>query len=444
MSKIRCLGLDVQARTIAVAVSETNGQVRSVGVFPNSLHSLRKIVQQLGPADRLRACYEAGPTGFVLYWRLTALGVACDVIAPSLIPTKAGDRVKTDRRDAEKLARCLRAGDLTPIWVPTPAHEAIRDLVRAREDARQDQQRARQRLGKFLLRHGWKPPEDIKTYWTKKHVAWINASVKMDNPALQATLWDYVHEVEHMADRLQRLEKAIDDAIEAAPDQIQDVVRSLQALRGVGKITAAGIVAEVGCLSRFSNPRQLMSYAGVVSSEYSSGGRIQRGAITKTGNSHLRRPIVEAGWAYQHKPWLGGWLAKRQEAWTKKTKRPRGRHSGVCTRDTRSCWRETKRSRKSLRQSAASCLASSGYRGASRSPASGGPACCGIKGNPGPSGPAIPSHSVVTHRRHPSRLPFGSSHCAKAHCHQALTGPTGDAEDSAYTRECRLKSPGLW
>jgi transposase len=313
MSTIRFVGLDVHADTIAVAVAEVNGEVRPIGMIPNRLESIRKLVQKLGPAKDLRFCYEAGPTGYVLYWQLTGLGAVGAVVAPTLVPVKAGDRVKTDRRDAEKLARCYRAGDLTPVWVPTPAHEAVRDLVRAREDAREDQQRARQRLGKFLLRHGWKPPEDIKKNWTNKHMDWVKRQVRFEQPASQAAFLDYVHEVEHAADRLQRMEKAIDDAIAAAPAEIQEVVQALQALRGVGKIVAASVVAEVGSLSRFAKPRQLMSYSGLVSSEHSSGNRIQRGGITKTGNAHLRRVIVEAAWAYQHKPWIGGWLAKRQQ-----------------------------------------------------------------------------------------------------------------------------------
>ena len=205
-------------------------------------------MRKLGPENELRAGYEVGPTGYVLYWHLTALGVACEVIAPTLVPVKAGDRVKTDRRDAVKLARCYRAGDLTPVWVPTPAHEAIRDLVRAREDAREDQQRARQRLGKFLLRHGWRPPADVKKNWTQKHMDWIKRQVRFEPIAMQAAFLDYVHEVEHAADRLQRLEKAIDDAVAAAPPEIQEVVQALQALRGVGKIVAVSIVAEVGSL----------------------------------------------------------------------------------------------------------------------------------------------------------------------------------------------------
>jgi transposase len=320
MSNVRFVGLDVHADTIAVAVAEPDGEVRPLGVIPNRLESIRKLVAKLGSVEHLKACYEAGPTGYVLYWQLTALRVACEVIAPTLVPVKAGDRVKTDRRDAMKLARSYRAGDLTPVWVPDADHEALRDLVRAREDARQDQQRARQRLGKFLLRHGWKPPEDTKKNWTNKHMDWIKRQVRFPQPALQAVLLDYVHEVEHAADRLQRLEKAIDDVIAVAPAEIQNVVQALQALRGVGQIVAVSVVAELGSLSRFPNPRQLMSYSGLVSSEHSSGNRIQRGGITKTGNAHLRRVIVEAAWAYQHKPWIGGWLAKRQQGLDEETK----------------------------------------------------------------------------------------------------------------------------
>jgi len=320
MSKIRFIGLDVHADTIAVAVAEPKGEIRSLGIIPNRFESIRKLVHKLGAPQDLRVCYEAGPTGYVVYWQLTALGVACEVVAPTLIPTKAGDRVKTDRRDAEKLARCYRAGDLTPVWVPDAAHEALRDLVRAREDARQDQHRARQRLGKFLLRHGWRAPQDIKKNWTNKHMDWVKRQVHFEQPALQATFLDYVHEVEHAADRLQRLEKAIEDALATAPTEIQEVVKALQALRGIAQIAAVSIVAELGSLSRFSNPRQLMSYSGLVSSEHSSGNRIQRGGITKTGNAHLRRVIVEAAWAYQHKPWIGGWLAKRQQGLDEETK----------------------------------------------------------------------------------------------------------------------------
>lgn len=312
MSNIRFVGLDVHADTIAIAVAEPDGEVRALGIIPNRLESIRKMVAKLGPAKQLKVCYEAGPTGYVLYWQLTALGVACEVVAPSLVPMKAGDRVKTDRRDAAKLARSYRAGDLTPVWVPDAEHEALRDLVRTREDARQDQHRARHRLSKFLLRHGQRPPENVKKRWTLKYMTWIQEHVHFDPPALETTLLDYVHEVEHMAERIQRLETAITEAIQKAPPEMRAVIEALQALRGVAQLTAVTVVAELGSLSRFQNPRQLMGYSGLVSSEHSSGNRIQRGPITKTGNAHLRRVIIESAWAYQHRPWMGGFLLKRQ------------------------------------------------------------------------------------------------------------------------------------
>src|ERR1700690_3037801 len=172
MAKLRFVGLDVHAETIAVAVAEAGGEVRSLGIIPNRLESVRKMIGKLGSVGTVKCCYEAGPTGYVLYWQLTQLGVACEVIAPTLVPTKAGDRVKTDRRDAEKLARCYRAGELTAVWVPDAAQEALRDLVRAREAAKKDQLKARHRLGKFLLRHGQRPPTAIKA-WTQSHLQWV-------------------------------------------------------------------------------------------------------------------------------------------------------------------------------------------------------------------------------------------------------------------------------
>jgi transposase len=312
MSNVCFVGLDVHAETIAVAVAELNGEVRSYGVIPNRLESVRKLVRKLGPAKRIRACYEAGPTGYALYWQLTQLGVACEVIAPSLVPQKAGDRVKTDRRDAEKLARCYRAGELTAVWGPDEEHEALRDLVRAREAAKKDQLKARHRLGKFLLRHG-RRPEGVKT-WTKRYLEWIKSHVRFTQPALEATLEDYLHEVEHVAERILKLERAIDEAIQQAPPEIRTVVEALQALRGVAQTTAATIVSELGSLSRFQSPRQLMGYSGLVPSERSSGNRIQRGSITKTGNAHLRRVLVEAAWAYQHRPNVTGFLLRRQKS----------------------------------------------------------------------------------------------------------------------------------
>ncbi|MBI1356055.1 MAG: IS110 family transposase [Acidobacteria bacterium] len=312
MTKILFVGMDVHAETIAVAVAEQDGEVRSHGVIPNRVESIRKLVGKLGAAKRLRVCYEAGPTGYALYWQLAALGVACEVIAPSLIPRKPGERIKTDRRDAEKLARCYRAGELTAVWVPDADHEALRDLVPAREAAKKDQLRARHRLGKFLLRHAQRPPAGVKA-WTKKYLEWAHAKVRFEQPALEATLADSLHEVEHAAERIVRLEKAIDEAVGHAPAQMRAVIEALQALRGVAQTTAATIVAELGSLSRFPSPKQLMSYAGLTPSEHSSGNRIQRGPLTKSGNAHLRRVLVEAAWAYQHRPDVSGFLLRRQK-----------------------------------------------------------------------------------------------------------------------------------
>lgn len=310
MSKVRFVGLDVHADTIAVAVAEPDGDVRSMGVIPNQAESIRKLVNKLAPVEALRVCYEAGPTGYVVYWQLTALGVTCEVVAPTLVPTKAGDRVKTDRRDAEKLARCYRAGDLTAVWVPDAAHEALRDLVRCREAAKKDQLRARHRLGKFLLRRGRRPPATMHA-WTQTHLAWVK-TVHFEHAAQETTLLDYLHEVEHVAERIERLERAIDEAVKTAPTRMRVVIEALQAMRGIALVSAVTIVAEVGELSRFAKPRQLMGYSGAVSSEDSSGPRIRRGAITKTGNAHLRRVVIEAAWAYRYRPAVGAALRKRQ------------------------------------------------------------------------------------------------------------------------------------
>lgn len=312
MKNVRFVGLDVHAETIAVAVAEVNGEVRSLGIIPNRPESVRRLIGKLGRPAGLRVCYEAGPTGYVLYWQLSELGVACEVVAPTLVPVKSGDRVKTDRRDAEKLAKCYRAGDLTPVWVPDRAHEALRDLVRARLAAKRDQLRARHRLSKFLLRHGRRPPEAIGA-WTLKHLEWIRSKVRFAEPAQTATLLDYLHEVEHAAARITRLEQAIDAVLPALPATMRAVIDGLQSLRGVAKVSAVTLVAELGQLSRFAHPRQLMGYAGIVSREHSSGERIRRGAISKTGNAHLRRIVVEAAWSYRHRPTVGAALAARQK-----------------------------------------------------------------------------------------------------------------------------------
>ena len=315
MSKIRFVGLDVHAETIAVAIAEASGEVRSHGTIPNRSESVRKLIRKIGEGAKLKCCYEAGPTGYVLYWQLAELGVDCEVIAPSLVPTKAGDRVKTDRRDAEKLARCYRAGELTPVWVPDAAHEALRDLVRAREAAKQDQLRHRHRLGKFLLRHG-KRPVDAGPAWCAKYLNWIKVHVHFEQPALEAALADYLQEVEHATERIIRLEQCIEEAVAQAPPETRAVIEALQALRGVARMTAATVVCELGSLARFQTPRQLMSYSGLVPREYSSGNRTQRGSITKTGNAHLRRVLVESAWAYRHRPAVNGRLLKRQRSLT--------------------------------------------------------------------------------------------------------------------------------
>jgi transposase len=319
MKKItRFVGLDVHAETIAIAVAEVDGEVRSVGTIPNTSDAVRRAIKKLGPVEALQVCYEAGPLGYVLYWLLTGIGVHCDVIAPTLIPKRAGDRIKTDRRDAERLARCYRAGDLTPVWVPDAAHEALRDLVRAREAAKKDQLRARHRLGKFLLRHGRRPPKETKA-WGVRHWEWIEG-VHFEQPAQEATLVDYKNEVDHARARIERLERAIDEAVNLMPEKMRAVVEALQTLRGVAKLTAVTIVAEIGELSRFKRAPQLMGYAGIVSREDSSGERVHRGAITKTGNAHLRRVIGEAAWAYQRGPAVSTALKKRQEGQSEEVK----------------------------------------------------------------------------------------------------------------------------
>lgn len=308
---IRYLGLDVHADTIAVSIAEGRGEARSLGTIPNRPEPIRKLMKRLEPLSTLRVCYEAGPTGYALYWQLVGLGVKCEVVAPTLVPVKAGDRVKTDRRDAAKLARSYRSGDLTAVWVPDAAHEALRDVVRAREAAKKDELRAKHRLSKFLLRHG-RRASDGTTAWTGKFWAWLN-SVRFDYAAQEATLLDYRTEVERAADRLKRLEKAIDQAVQDAPPQMKAVIDALQALRGIAKITATTVVTEVGNFSRFARPNLLMGYGGMVPSEHSSGQSKRRGGITKTGNAHLRRVLLEAAWAYQHRPSLSGDLKRRQQ-----------------------------------------------------------------------------------------------------------------------------------
>jgi transposase len=316
MSKnTRYVGLDVHKDTISVAVAEPGraGEVRYHGVIANNEPAIRKLVKKLGPAEELRCCYEAGPCGYVLYWLLTKLGVDCMVVAPSLIPERAGDRVKTDRRDAEKLARLHRSGELVGVWVPDPAHEALRDLVRLRESAVKNRLRVRQQLSKFLLRRGRTKPKEW-TSWTRKHVEWISQQ-KFEHVSDEVIHADLLYEVQHADGRIERLEQAIDEAMTRVPAEQQELVAALATLRGVARLTAITLVAEVGCFSRFETAGALMSYCGMVPSEHSTGGpaKARRGGITKTGNAHLRRILGEASWHYAKRPRPSRKLARRQQ-----------------------------------------------------------------------------------------------------------------------------------
>lgn len=309
--RTRFLGLDVHKATVAVAVAETEGEPTSLGTIPNDPDAVRKLVARLGGAGiRLVVAYEAGPTGYALHRQLTALGVTCTVVAPSLIPTRAGDRVKTDRRDALKLARLLRSGDLTAVWVPDPAHEALRNLVRARADAKADQLRARHRLSKFLLRQGCTPPVGVRA-WSARYDAWLNR-VEFAHVPDQVVFADYCAVVRAATERLRRLESAL--AEQAAASSAGATIAALQAFRGIRLLTAATIAAEVGDLRRFTTAPQFMAYAGLVPSEASSGAAHHRGRITKTGNALLRHVLGEAAHHARHRPAVSAALRDRQKS----------------------------------------------------------------------------------------------------------------------------------
>jgi transposase len=306
---IKYVGLDVHKETIAVAVADSGTALpRGLGIISNDTAALGVLVKKLGRPSELRVCYEAGPCGYVIQRFLEQLQIDCVIVAPSLIPRKPGDRVKTDRRDASKLARLLRSGELTPTWIPDEQHEALRDLVRAREDAIEDQLRSRNRLTKFLLRLGVKPPDGVKA-WSAPYKKWLDA-LAWDRPVQQVVFAEYRQSLEEIQQRVTRFEREIQTL---APNTAHGpTIAALQAMRGVKLITAATIVSELGDMSRFENPRQLMAYAGMVPSESSSGRNVRRGSITKTGNAHLRRVIVETAWHYRHAPGVSGDLRKRQ------------------------------------------------------------------------------------------------------------------------------------
>ena len=291
------VGLDTHKDTIAVAIAEAGqSKPRYYGEIANTPEAVAKLMKKLSPqGEVLSFCYEAGPCGYGIHRQLTHLGHDCVVVAPSLIPTKPGDRVKTDRRDSESLARLHRAGELTAVWIPGPEQEAVRDLTRAREDTKALERQAKQRLSAFLLRHG-RLYASGKTKWTEAHTRWLT-TLKFEAPVQQIVFQEYVDTVAHLTGRVAALEEEmvrVLDHFSLAP-----VVRALMALRGVQLITALTVVAEIGDLTRFDSPRQLMSYLGLVPSESSSGATTRRGGITKTGNGHVRRVLTEAAWCYR-------------------------------------------------------------------------------------------------------------------------------------------------
>ena len=297
MGSIAFVGMDVHKATIAVAVAEgvRGGEVRQLGIFPNRAEVIAKLAGRLaGDGRELSFCYEAGPCGYGLQRQLEGLGHACMVVAPSLIPSKPGDRVKTDRRDALSLAKLHRAGELTAVWVPDAAHEAMRDLVRARATAVRVLGKARQHLQGFLLRNG--RVYAGRTTWTLAYRRWLT-TLRFAHPAQQIVLQDYIHAVQDAERRVARLAEQITDLLPCW--SLAPVVQALQAMRGVGQIVAVTVAAEVGDFSRFANPRQLMAYLGLVPSERSSGSTVRRGGITKAGNALARRVLIEGAWTYR-------------------------------------------------------------------------------------------------------------------------------------------------
>lgn len=298
--KLRFVGMDVHAETIVIAVAEQGReQPEILGTYPNCWTTVRRQLKKLGAPGALRCCYEAGPTGYSLYRSMCAAGYQCSVIAPSLTPSTPGCRVKTDNRDAVKLAKFLRSGDLTTIAVPDAPTEALRDLVRARADAKKQQKTARQLLSLFLLRYGKHYPG--KTNWTKLHLEWIGSQT-FDYEAQRRVLSDHLQAVHDCSERVRRLTNDIEELVTSS--SFFPLAQALQSLRGVDLIAAASLLSELGDLRRFTSPKQLMSYVGLVPSEHSSGPSQRRGRITKAGNSEARRILTEAAWAYRWPPRL--------------------------------------------------------------------------------------------------------------------------------------------
>ena len=291
------VGLDVHKSTIAAAVAWPGREDPEYrGIVPNRSRSLQKLIHELqGPhGEALSFAYEAGPCGYGVYREITGTGHDCQVVAPGLIPRKPTNRIKTDRRDAMTLARLHRAGELTPVWVPGPGQEAVRDLTRAREDMKALELKARQRLGAFLLRHG--RVYGGKTRWTQAHFRWLEEQ-SFDLALQQIVFQEYVDAVVAAVKRTAGLKAQMHEALHAWSQR--PTAEALMSLRGISTITAMTILAELGDLTRFDSPRQLVGFLGLAPSEHSSGLRRRQGAITKTGNGHVRRVLTEAAWAYR-------------------------------------------------------------------------------------------------------------------------------------------------
>jgi transposase len=294
------IGIDTSKLKNAVAIAEAGrgGEVRYWGEIDTSAAATRKLIVKLeAKYSKLTFCYEAGPTGYGLCRLIRSLGHACDVVAPSLIPRKPGNRIKTNRRDAESLAKLSRAAELTAVWVPDEHHEAMRDLSRAREAAVKDLKSKRQQISSLLLRHGLHYPG--KKTWGRKHRTWL-AELKLSHRGTRLAFEELMAAEREAHERVARLEAAIAEAV--AEWSLAPLVGALQAMRGIHLVTAVVVLAEIGDLSRFESPRELMGYLGLVPSEDSTGDDVKRGPITKAGNKRARRVLVEAAWSYRHPP----------------------------------------------------------------------------------------------------------------------------------------------
>jgi len=304
----RFVGLDVHADSITVAVAEEGREeARYVGRFPNDLSRLLGVLERVGPRESLSCAYEAGPTGYGLQRALSQAGIDCVVIAPSKTPRGGGDHVKTDRRDALRLAHFLRSGNLVAIRLPDEACEAMRDLLRAREDAKRAQLRARHQLSKFLLRHGRRFG---RSHWTRLHLEWI-AKQRFGHPALDMVLAESLQAVHDQTARIERYDRRLAELVPQTEQR--RLIEALGAFRGIQLLTAASIAFELGDLRRFPSPKRLMGYLGVTPMEDTTGQRVRRFQITKAGNGGLRRLLVEAAWAYRHRPAEGYRHRKRAE-----------------------------------------------------------------------------------------------------------------------------------